>query len=101
MQCSWSVRVYAVMVAVAVVAPAALAADKKAPDPAKVFAKKDANSDGFLTLDEFKAGLKPKALETADKRFTRSDTDVDGKLSLAEFTAGMQDMPAKKKEKKS
>jgi len=93
MQCSWFVRVSAAMVAVAVVAPAALAADKKAPDPAKVFAKKDANSDGFLTLDEFKAGLKDTALETADKRFKRRDANADGKLSLAEFTAAI---PAKK-----
>ena len=32
----------------------------KRPDPAKVFSKKDTDSDGKLTLDEFKAGMTPK-----------------------------------------
>lgn len=66
---------------------------KKAPDPAKIFARKDTNSDGALSLDEFKSGMKDKALETADKRFKKIDTDGDGKVSLDEFKAGM---PAKK-----
>jgi Ca2+-binding EF-hand superfamily protein len=75
-------------------APAVFAAEgKKAPDPAKIFARKDTNSDGSLTLDEFKAGLKDKALETADKRFKKIDTNGDGNVSLDEFKAGM---PAKK-----
>ena len=76
------------------VAPAAFAAEgKKAPDPAKIFARKDANSDGALTLDEFKAGLKDKALDKAGRRFKQIDSNSDGKLSLDEFKAGM---PAKK-----
>jgi Ca2+-binding EF-hand superfamily protein len=66
---------------------------KKAPNPEKVFAKKDANSDGSLTLDEFKTGLKDKALDNADKRFKKIDANGDSKLSLDEFKAGM---PAKK-----
>lgn len=69
---------------------AALAREKKAPDPEKIFAKKDANGDGSLTLDEFKTGLKDKALETADKRFKRLDSDGDGKVTLDEFKAGMK-----------
>lgn len=73
--------------------PALSAEGKKAPNPEKVFAKKDANSDGSLTLDEFKAGLKDKALNNADKRFKKIDSNGDGKLSLDEFKAGM---PAKK-----
>ena len=93
MQCSRILRMSIAVVAVAAFVPTAHAADKKAPDPAKAFAKKDANSDGSLTLDEFKAGLKDKALETADKRFKRIDSNGDGKVSLDEFKAGM---PAKK-----
>lgn len=70
---------------------AAQAADKPQgkPDPAKVFARKDADGDGGLTLEEFKTGLKDKALASADKRFGRLDKDGDGKVSLAEFEAGM------------
>jgi len=73
----------------------ALSADgeKKAPNPEKVFAKKDANSDGSLSLEEYKTGLKDKALASADKRFKKIDSNGDGKLSLDEFKAGM---PAKK-----
>ena len=74
-------------------APAVAEEEKKPRDPAKVFAKKDTNSDGALSLEEYKTGLKDKALENADKRFKRTDTDGDGKLSLKEFKAGM---PAKK-----
>jgi hypothetical protein len=69
------------------------AAEKGAPDPEKIFARKDADSDGALTLEEYKAGLKEKALANADKRFKKIDTDSDGKLSLDEFKAGI---PAKK-----
>jgi Ca2+-binding EF-hand superfamily protein len=87
-------RLVASSLVVLVFAPAAIAAEgKQAPDPAKIFARKDANSDGALTLDEFKAGMKDKALEHADKRFKKIDTNSDGKLSLDEFKAGM---PAKK-----
>ena len=81
----------AAAVSAALFLPAASAAEaKKAPDPEKIFAKKDANSDGSLTLEEFKTGLKDKALENADKRFRKIDTNGDSKLSLDEFKAGMQ-----------
>jgi Ca2+-binding EF-hand superfamily protein len=87
-------RLFAVSVVALVVAPAAFAAEgKKAPDQAKIFARKDANSDGALTLDEFKAGMKDKAVDKADRRFKKIDSNSDGKLSLDEFKAGM---PAKK-----
>lgn len=95
MQCSrWMVRLCVAIVMVAAVSPAVSAADKKAPDPAKVFAKKDADNDGALTLEEYKAGLKEQAPEKIDKRFKKIDANGDGKLSLEEFKAGM---PAKKK----
>ena len=67
----------------------ASAAPNKAGDPQKTFAKKDTNSDGFLTADEFKGGMKDKQLKNADKRFKKSDTSGDGKLSFDEFKAGM------------
>ena len=87
-------RLFAVSVVALVVAPAAFAAEgKKTPDPAKIFARKDTNSDGSLTLDEFKAGMKDNALDKADRRFKKIDSNSDGKLSLDEFKAGM---PAKK-----
>lgn len=71
----------------------ALAEPAKAPDPQKIFSQKDANSDGFLTLEEFKFRLTEKALEKADKRFKKLDTDGDGQVSLDEFKAGMQRKP--------
>lgn len=61
----------------------------KAPDPQKAFSRKDANSDGSLTLDEYKTGMKDKQLEKADKRFKKIDTNGDGKVSFDEFKAGM------------
>lgn len=70
-------------------AESAFAADaKRSPDPVKIFARKDTNKDGALTLEEFKAGLETKVLENAEKRFKKIDTDGDGKLSLDEFKAG-------------
>ena len=71
------------------VATAAPAAPGKAPDPQKAFSRKDANSDGSLTLDEYKTGMKDKQLEKADKRFKKIDTNGDGKVSFDEFKAGM------------
>lgn len=70
-------------------ADSAFAADaKRSPDRVKIFARKDTNKDGVLTLEEFKAGLETKVLENAEKRFKKLDTDSDGKLSLDEFKAG-------------
>lgn len=77
----------------------ALAADapKKERDPAKFFDQKDANGDGFLTLDELKAGMPEKAAGKADGRFKKLDANGDGKVSRDEFKAGMQDRPKRKK----
>lgn len=77
------------LLALAVTESVALAAPGKAVDPQKIFTKKDANSDGSLTLEEFKTGMKDKQLENADKRFKKSDSNGDGKLSFDEFKAGM------------
>jgi Ca2+-binding EF-hand superfamily protein len=70
---------------------------KKKPDPAKMFEKKDADGDGFLTLDELKKGMKGKQLEGAEKRFKRLDADGDGKVSLEELKAGFAAGGQKKK----
>jgi len=75
--------------AFAVTETVTLAAPGKAPDPQKAFSRKDANSDGSLTLDEYKTGMKDKQLENADKRFKKIDTNGDGKVSFDEFKAGM------------
>ncbi len=76
----------------------AFAADapKKDRDPAKFFQKKDANGDGFLTLEEFKTGMPEKAAAKAEGRFKKLDTSGDGKVSLDEFKAGMKDRPKRK-----
>jgi len=77
------------LLALAATGSVSLAAPGKVVDPQKVFAKKDADSDGSLTVDEYKAGMKDKALANADKRFKKSDTNGDGKLSFDEFKAAM------------
>jgi Ca2+-binding EF-hand superfamily protein len=87
--------VLAMVAVLAFVAHPAAAADKPAPDFEKVFKRKDANGDGKLTIDEFKTGMKDKALANADKRFKRVDANGDGAVSLDEFKAGMQPKQAK------
>jgi Ca2+-binding EF-hand superfamily protein len=77
------------VLALAATGSVTLAAPDKAPDPQKMFSRKDTNSDGSLTLDEFKTGMKDKQLENADKRFKKIDTNGDGKVSFDEFKAGM------------
>jgi EF-hand domain pair len=64
-------------------------ADKPKADPAKAFAKMDANSDGTVTKEEFMASPKAqKDPEKAAKKFGKMDTDANGSLSLDEFKAG-------------
>lgn len=83
-------RVVAGLVIGSMILPAvASAAPKKPVDPQKVFSRKDANSDGSLSLEEYKTGLKPEVADKADKRFKKIDTNGDGKLSFDEFKAGL------------
>ncbi len=56
--------------------------------PEKVFNKLDTNTDGSLSLDEFKAGpLGKKDPEKAEKAFKKLDADNSGGVSLEEFKA--------------
>ena len=61
-----------------------------AQDKSKQFEKLDADKNGAVSLEEFKAMSKKP--ELADARFARIDADKNGSLSLEEWTAG----PAKK-----
>jgi hypothetical protein len=64
--------------------------DRKAPAPAKVFKKLDANTDGAVSLEEFKASPRArKNPERAAKIFAKIDSDSSGSLSLEEFKAHM------------
>jgi EF hand len=69
------------------------AAEAKKPDADKAFGKKDANSDGSLSKEEYTAGAKDAA--RAEKAFGKLDKDSDGKISKEEFAA----RPAPKKAK--
>ncbi len=63
-------------------------ADKPKTDPAKAFAKIDANSDGSMTKAEFMTTPKAqKDPEKAAKKFTKMDADANGSVSLNEFKA--------------
>jgi Ca2+-binding EF-hand superfamily protein len=59
------------------------AKQKPKPDPAKAFKKKDADSDGFLSKEEFTKGAKDAA--KAETAFGKRDKDGDGKISMEEF----------------
>ncbi len=59
--------------------------DKPKPDMAAVFAKKDKNSDGKLSKEEFLD--KAKDATKAEAQFTARDKDKDGSISKEEFTA--------------
>ncbi|HEY2574573.1 MAG TPA: sulfatase-like hydrolase/transferase, partial [Verrucomicrobiaceae bacterium] len=58
-------------------------ATKATPDRAKAFVRMDTNKDGFLSLDEYKAGLKNGS--NLEQRFKNFDKNGDGKLSREEF----------------
>ncbi len=72
----------------------------KAPNPEKAFKKLDADSNGSLSLEEFKASPRAKKNEAkAEELYKKMDADSKDGVSLAEFTAGMA-APGKGKPKK-
>ncbi len=60
------------------------AQDEEAAKKQKQFNNFDADKNGSISLEEFKA--KSKNPEKADKLFGRIDTDKNGSLSLEEFS---------------
>ena len=83
-------------------APATPAAPEKAPakekaSPEAAFKRKDKNSDGFLSLEEFVGKAADAAKTKAEEVFKKKDKDADGKLSLAEFSANAGKGGGKKK----
>lgn len=71
--------------------------EKKPRDPAKIFSRRDADGDGKVTLEEFKAGMKEPALAKAEQRFKKIDADGNGTVSLEEFTEAMKVVRKKNK----
>lgn len=60
----------------------------KKPTPEEVFAKLDANSDGNVSLEEFKQSPKAKKNEAkAGEMFLKIDGNSDGNITLEEFKA--------------
>ncbi len=58
--------------------------DKPHP-PHKTFEQLDANSDGKISLDEFKAGITLKDPAKAEEIFKKKDANADGSLSKDEM----------------
>ncbi len=56
------------------------------PNPEDIFKKLDSNSDGAISLEEFKAGrLGQKDPAKAEEIYKKMDKDSDGKVTLDEF----------------
>jgi hypothetical protein len=61
---------------------------EKRPDPAEAFKKLDTNSDGNISLEEFKASpMGKKDATKAEEAYKKMDKDSDGKLTVEEFKA--------------
>jgi len=74
----------------------ALCHAQEAPDKKqKQFDKLDADKNGSISLEEFKAASKTP--DTADKKFARLDADKNGSVSLEEFSASKAKAPKPKK----
>jgi hypothetical protein len=69
--------------------PAASGAPHEGRKHELAFQKMDADHDGTVSLDEFKAGLKdhPRMLGRAEELFKKLDKNNDGKIDKAEYQA--------------
>jgi hypothetical protein len=66
----------------------------KRPNPEEIFKKLDANADGAISLDEFKAGpMAQKDPTKAEEHFKKIDKDANGSVNLEEFKAGRPPRP--------
>lgn len=65
-----------------------LAEDKPKPTPEETFKKLDKDSDGKVSLAEYKGKKEGEKAEKAEARFKKLDKDNDGSLTLEEFKAG-------------
>ena len=93
-------KLVTIMAALAVSISFATAADAEKKEgknhhSEEMFKKLDTNSDGFLSLEEFKAGpAGKKDAAKVEEMFKKRDTNNDGKLSLEEFMAGHKEKKA-------
>jgi Ca2+-binding EF-hand superfamily protein len=79
----------ALFVAAAVGLPCVAMAQDKG-DPEAAFAKMDKDSDGKLTLEEFKGKRQGDKATKAEERFKKLDKNDDKSLNLEEFKAGQR-----------
>ena len=63
------------------------AGDKPKATPEENFKKKDKNSDGFLSLEEFIGKMEGEKKTKGETKFGKKDSNKDSKLSLEEFSA--------------
>lgn len=63
----------------------AIAADEKKATPEEQFKKLDANSDGKVSLEEYKGKRTGDKATKAEETFKKRDKNNDGSLSLEEF----------------
>ena len=63
------------------------AQEKKEPNFEKMLKRFDADSNGSISLDEFKSAKRKKEVpaERLEKKYARLDADENGKLTLAEL----------------
>ena len=82
----------ATVVAVTVTLMGSALCHAQAADPKKKqFEKLDADKNGSISLEEFKA--KSKTPDTADAKFAKIDADKNGSVSLEEWSAGSAKKP--------